>query len=210
MKMKTLQKGTMAAAVLLLAGCTSGGNPFSNPFGSSAGARVGGQPQQQLPVVPAQPTAAAGGRPSMVINASPKRVQETIVARAQRRGTTVVGANQTGVTLEIPLKASSPVVVQQCGEHRDNRTLRVYLETLPNGPGTTVSEDRYVIDGGASSCQLSLTQVDVDEANKSLADLKQQSESPRTASAAGGAPRPADPPGGVAPVNPGRPVVPIR
>jgi hypothetical protein len=209
--MKMLEKGTMAAAVLLLAGCTSGGNPFSNPFGSSAGARVGGQPQQQLPVVPAQPPAAAGGRPSMVINASPKRVQDTIVARAQRRGTTVVGANQTGVTLEIPLKASSPVVVQQCGEHKDNRTLRVYLETSPNGPGTTVSEDRYVIDGGASSCQLSLTQADVDEANKSLADLKQQSEAPRTASTAGsGGSRPADPQGGVAPVNPGRPVVPIR
>jgi hypothetical protein len=207
--MQMLEKGTIAAAMLLLAGCTSGGNPFSNPFGGSAGSRVGGQ--QQLPVVPQQPAAAAGGRPSMVINASPKRVQDTIVARAQRRGTTVVGANQTGVTLEIPLKASSDVVVQQCGEHRENRTLRVYLETLPNGSGTTVSEDRYVIDGGASSCQLRLTQVDVDEANKSLADLKQQSEAPRTASAAGGGGnRPADPPGGLAPVNPGRPVVPIR
>jgi hypothetical protein len=190
----------------MLAGCNAGGSPFSNPFGGSPRAAPPVTQQQQLPVVPQSPPAAAGGRPNMVINATPKRVQETIIARAKTRGTTVVGANSTGVTLEIPLRASSPVVVQQCGEHKDNRTLRVYLETLPNGSGTTVGEDRYVIDGGASSCQLSLTQADVEQANTSLAELKQQSEAPRVASA----PRNTDPAGGISPVNPGRPVVPLR
>ncbi len=203
MKTVIMCKTTALAAALLVAGCNTGGSPFSNPFGGSPPRSA---PQQQLPVVPAQPPAAAGARPSMVINASPKRVQDTIIARAKRRGTTVLGSNSTGVTLEIPLRASSPVVVQQCGEHKDNRTLRVYLETLPNGSGTTVGEDRYVIDGGASSCQLSLTQADVDEANKSLADLKQQSEAPRVAAAS----RSTDPAGDLTPVNPGRPIVPLR
>jgi hypothetical protein len=48
----------------------------------------------------------------------------------------------------------------------------------------------------------------MDGANRALADLKQQSEAPRTASAA--ARRPADPAGSLEPVNPGRPVVPLR
>jgi hypothetical protein len=185
-----------------LSGCNSGGSAFSNPFGSTPPARpVVAQPQ--LPIV-SQPV--ANGRPTMVINASPQRVQDAITARAKTRGTTVLGANRTGVTLEVPLRASSKIVEDQCGPHKADRTLRVYLETLPNGPGTTVSEDRYVIDGGASSCKLQLTQSDIDDANKSLADLKQQSETTRSASA----PRPSDPPGGLAPVNPGRPVVPLR
>ncbi len=203
MMAKVLAKGLALSATVLLAGCNSGGSPFSNPFGGQP-PRVA-QPQQ-LPVVPQQPLPATGGRPSMVINASPKRVQDTIIARAQRRGTTIVGSNQTGVTLEAPMSASSEVVEAQCGAHKPGRTQRIYLETLPNGPGTTVSEDRFIVDGGASSCQLSLTQADVEGANRSLADLKQQSEAPRTASAA----RPADPAGGIAPVVPGRPVVPLR
>jgi hypothetical protein len=196
--------GKLAVVALtgaLLAGCNAGGNPFGNPFGGQPRVASG-----QLPVV-SQPPPVSGGRPSVTINAPPKRVQDTIVARAERRGTTVVGTNQTGVTLEVPLKASSAVVVQQCGEHQANRTLRVYLETLPNGTGTIVSEDRYVVDNGASSCQLSLTQADVDDANRSLLELKQQSEGARTASsAASGTVIPGD----VQPLNPGRPVIPIR
>jgi hypothetical protein len=208
---KATIRGALAiAAACALAGCTSSSSPFSNPFGSAPAPRPVAPPvaPPQLPVVPTPPPPAAGGRPSMVINASPKRVQDTIIARAQRRGTTILGANQTGVTLEIPLRQSSEIVVQQCGEHKPNRTLRVYLETLPNGSGTTVSEERYVIDGGQSSCQLRLTQSDVEEANKSLADLKQQSEAPRTASTSPS--RPGDPGGRLEPLNPARPVTPIR
>jgi hypothetical protein len=214
----------VTAAALLLGACSGGGSPFSNPFGSSAPPpRV-----EQLPVAANPQAAGAGGRPSVVVNVPPARVQATIMDRAKTRGTMVLGANQTGVTLEIPLRQSSEVVVQQCGPHRDNRTLRVYLETLPNGPGTTVSEDRYVVDGGQSSCQLKLTQADVEDANRSLEDLKRQAEgAPRTASntttATPGAPgtsprspssntpsRRTDPAGGLEPVNPNRPVVPIR
>jgi hypothetical protein len=198
--MKTLMTSGVYVAVVscLLAGCQVPSAPFSNPFGGREPARV-------APVNP-QPPVVAAGRPSMAINASQQRVQDTIVARAKTRGTTVLGANTTGVTLEIPLRASSKIVQDQCGPHRDNRTLRVYLETQPNGPGTLVYEDRFVIDGGTSTCKLQLNQVDIDEANRSLADLKQQSEAPRTASA----PRSADPPGRIESLNPGRPVVPVR
>jgi hypothetical protein len=210
--MKQLQS---ACAVLVLGvalgGCSAGASTFNIPFGRDAGpARVSSvgvsvPAQQQLPVV----STPGGDKPNMTINASPQRVQDAIIRRAQSRGTTVVGANRTGVTLEVPLRASSSVVVEQCGEHREGRSLRVYLETLPNGQGTTVTEDRFVIDGGTQSCQLRLTQVDIQEANKSLADLKQQSEMSRTASAPR-SPGRVDPVGGLAPLNPGRPVVPLR
>jgi hypothetical protein len=204
---KELTKAAVALTGAMLAGCSSSGNPFGNPFGSQP-------PRQQLPVVaqPAPtPQQSAGGVPSVNIDAPPKRVQDTIVARAQRRGTNVLGANNTGVTLEVPLRQSSEVVVQQCGEHREGRTLRVYLETTPSGAGTLVTEQRFVIDGGQSTCQLQLTQSDVDGANRSLAELKQESEQRRSASSssAGGA-RPADPSGRLEPVSPGRPVVPLR
>jgi len=190
-----------------LAACSAGAGSFYQPFGNptpparvnTVGITVG---QPQLPVV----TPQSGNRPSMAINASPERVQETIIARARTRGTNVLGSNRTGVTLEVPLRASSQIVTEQCGPHQNNRTLRVYLETLPNGPGTSVTEDRFVIDDGSRTCKLQLTQTDIDDANKSLADLKQQSESRRVAVA----PRRNDPPGGLAPVTPGRPVVPLR
>jgi hypothetical protein len=202
---KHITNGSAAAAALLLAGCNMSGNPFSNPFGSS-------QPRQELPVVtqPAPPAAAGTGiTPSIAIAAPQKRVQDTIVARAQRRGTNVLGANQSGVTLEIPLRQSSETVVQQCGPHRDGRTIRVYLETLPTGPNaTTVNEQRFIIDGGSSTCALSLPQADVDDANRSLADLKREAEQRRTAAANPN--RPADPEGGVEALDPRRPVRPLQ
>jgi hypothetical protein len=208
-----VRKLSVAFSVASLAACSAGGTTFYQPFGNplppariaSAGVTIPA-PQQPLPVVT---NPQGGNRPSIVINATPQKVQDTINARARSRGTTVLGSNRTGVTLEVPLRASSPVVSEQCGPHQDGRTLRVYLETLPNGGGTTVTEDRFVIDGGSRTCKLQLTQTDIDDANKSLADLKQQSETQRTA----GAPRanaPRDPQGGLAPLVSGRPVVPLR
>lgn len=188
-----------------LAGCNASGNAFSNPFG--------GQPRPLPAVASPQPSVSAG-RPSVAINASPKRVQETIIARAKRRGTTIVGSNASGVTLEAPLASSTEVVEQQCGPHRPGRTQRIYLETVASGAtGTIVSEDRFIVDDGATVCQLSLTATDVENGNRALADLKQQSETARVAGALPGtAPgaRAPDPSGGLEPVNPGRPVVPIR
>jgi hypothetical protein len=227
----SLQKMNLVAKRLLvlggtavLAACSAGATTFYQPFGNplpparvaSAGVSIPGQ--QQLPVV-TQPQ--GGNRPSVVINATPQKVQDTITARARSRGTNILGANRTGVTLEVPLRASSPVVTEQCGAHQDGRTLRVYLETLPNGGGTTVTEDRFVIDGGSRTCKLQLTQTDIDEANRSLGELKQQSETQRTASeqsssasrstASRRAPVvPLPPGGGLEPLAPGRPVVPLR
>lgn len=201
----TMVKGlASAAAALLLAGCNTSGSPFSNPFGSNP------PRQQTAAATPAAPAAQGTGvAPSIAINASQKRVQDTIVERAQRRRTNVLGANASGVTLEIPLAQSSEVVVQQCGPHRDGRTIRVYLETVPTGPTTTtVNEQRFIIDGGTSTCALSLPQGDVDEANRSLADLKREAEQRRTASANPN--RPADPQGGLEALDPRRPVRPLQ
>jgi hypothetical protein len=197
----------LAAAAAALAGCGT-----RLPFGGEP--RLSPPPQ---PVVQAAPTSA--GRPSVLVNASPQRVQETIIARAQRRGTTIVGANQTGVTLEAPLASSTEVVEQQCGPHRPGRAQRIYLETIASGTSTVVSEDRFIVDDGASVCQLVLTPADVENGNRALTELKQQSEGQRVAASrtggrqpgdAGGGRRAADPVGGLEPVNPGRPVVPIQ
>jgi hypothetical protein len=192
---------------LALAGCSAGASGFYLPIGqpqqpprvASAGVTIPSQP------VAPPPQAIAGQKPTIAINAPVRRVQDTIVERAKTRGTTVLGANSTGVTLEVPLRQSSEVIVQQCGEHRPGRTLRVYLETLPNGTGTLVGEERFIIDGGTSTCRLSLTADDVQGANRQLADLKQQAEAPRVASSS--AP---SAPGGLQPINPGQAVRPLR
>jgi hypothetical protein len=166
------------------AGCLpSTGNPFSNPFGSSQPRVAAPSPPVQAP---APPVVASGNKPTVLVAAPPQRVQDTIIERARSRGTNVLGANLTGVTLEVPLRQSSQVVEQQCGPHQEGRTLRVYLATSPDGPGTIVTEDRYVIDGGATTCQLQLTDSDIQEANRSLGDLKTQAERPRSAARASG------------------------
>jgi hypothetical protein len=189
-----------SAAALLLAGCNASGNPFSNPFGSS-------QPRPQ-PVAP-QPAPQTGTllpNPTVTINATPARVQETIEARAKRRNTTVLGATATGVTLEIPLRQSSDPIVQQCGAHRDGRALRVYLETVPDGRRTIVTEQKFVVDG-TNVCSYAPNEGDVAESNRSLADLKRDAEG-RTAAASPN--RPADPDGGVEALDPRRPVRPLQ
>jgi hypothetical protein len=155
------------------------------------------------------PVATTAARPTVQIAAAPKRVQDTILARAQRRGTKIVGANQTGVTLEAPLASSTDVVVQQCGPHAPGRAQRIYLETQPSGSGTVVSEDRFIVDGDRA-CQLQLTPEDVENGNRALADLKRESEQRRTASATGTGDRPADPQGGLEAVDPRRPVRPLQ
>jgi hypothetical protein len=210
MKMRTaMTKGVPAAGLaLLIAGCNASGNPFSNPFGSS-------QPRQQLPVVaqpaPAPAPVASAGTPSVVVSASPKRVQDTIVARAQRRGTNVLGANNTGVTLEIPLRQSSDPITQQCGAHKDGRAIRVYLETVANGANaTTVNEQKFIVDG-ATVCNYTPNEQDVADSNRALGDLKREAEQRRTASASGATSggRPA-PSGGLEAVDPRRPVRPLQ
>ncbi|MGL4636057.1 MAG: hypothetical protein ACRCWF_08760 [Beijerinckiaceae bacterium] len=192
-----------------LGGCSAGASSFYVPFGTNpqpparvASVGVSVPPQQPLPVV----TTPTGDKPTMIINAPVNRVQDAIVRRAQQRGTTVVGVNQTGVTLERALTSSPPVLENNCGPHQQGRSVRIYLATQGDGARTVVTEERFVIDPGPKVCSVVLPAADIAEANKSLADLKQQSEAPRTAAA----PRNTDPSGGPTAVNPGRPVVPLR
>ncbi len=204
MRSSTVRNGmaTFGAAVLL-AGCASSGAPFGNPFASEPRP----QPAAMQPAPAPAAIATTTVRPSITIAASPKRVQDTILARAQRRGTKIVGSNQTGVTLEAPLANSTEVVVQQCGPHVPGRAQRIYLETLPSGSSTTVSEERFIVDGDRA-CQLQLTPEDVENGNRALADLKREAEQRRTASATDG--RPADPQGGIEALDPRRPVRPLQ
>lgn len=212
--MKTMaDMGVAFALALLAAGCGSGA-AFRSPFGETARVAAVQPPVQQTQAVP-----SGAGRPTVAIAAPPSRVQDTIIARARSRGTTIVGSNSTGVTLEAQLASSTEVVERQCGPHRPGRAQRIYLETLPDGTGTIVSEDRFIVDDGASVCQLALTPADVENGSRALGDLKRQAEGQRVSTRTGGAARPggdsgggraADPAGGLEPVNPGRPVVPIR
>jgi hypothetical protein len=189
------------SATALLAGCNSTGNPFSNPFGSGPS-----RPQPAPAVQPAPAPAANRVTPTVTINTAQARVQDTIIARAKRRGTNVLGANNTGVTLEIPLGQSSDSIAQQCGAHKDGRAIRVYLETIPNGPrATIVNEQKFIVDG-SNVCNYAPTETEVADSNRSLADLKRQSEQRSTASAS----RPGDPAGGVSAVDPSRPVRPLE
>jgi hypothetical protein len=197
--------GIMLVASLLgacSANVTTFNQPFGNPLprGQINSTTVSVPPRGPLPVV----TEAPGGKPTVVINAPVSRVQETIVARARSRGTTVVGANQTGVTLERALPSSSPVLEASCGPHQQGRSVRIYLATQGSASQTVVTEERFVIDPGPRVCAVNLPPADVEEANRALGDLKSQSEARRTAQVA---PRAS---GDVQPVVPGRPVVPLR
>jgi hypothetical protein len=190
----------------LLGACSANVTTFNQPFGNPMppgrinSTTVSIPAQQPLPVV----TQSPGDKPTVVINAPAARVQETIIARARSRGTTVVGANQTGVTLERALPSSPPVLEASCGPHQQGRSVRIYLATQGSASQTVVTEERFVIDPGPRVCAVNLPPADVEEANRALGDLKSQSEARRTAQTA---PRAS---GDVQPVVPGRPVVPLR
>lgn len=193
----------------LLGACSANLTTFSQPFGNpQPPGRVNSTtvsiPAQPLPVV----TQAPGDKPTVVINAPTSRVQETIIARARSRGTTVVGANQTGVTLERALPSSPPVLEASCGPHQQGRSVRIYLATQGSATQTVVTEERFVIDPGPRVCAVNLPPADVEEANRALGELKSQSETRRRY--ADGQPAPRGPAGAVQPVVPGRPVVPLR
>jgi hypothetical protein len=168
-----------AAAMALCAGlgACGGGPSFNNPFGNTQPPRPGQpvQPQQPLPVVTAP--GGAGAKPSVLINASVKRVQDVIIERAISRNTNVVGANLTGVTLERALPSSPTVLEQSCGPHQQGRSVRIYLATNQITPTQTqVEEDRFVIDPGPRVCAVQMQQGDIEEATQALGGLKAQAE----------------------------------
>jgi hypothetical protein len=206
-----LRSVALVSAGLSLAACSANVTTFNQPFGNPLprgqinSTTVSVPPREPLPVV----TEAPGGKPTVVINAPTARVQEAIIERARSRGTTVVGANQTGVTLERALPSSTPVLEASCGPHQQGRSVRIYLATQGSATQTVVTEERFVIDPGPRVCAVNLPPADVEEANRALGDLKSQAEASRTAARTNrGASSGAG--GGVQPVVAGRPVVPLR
>lgn len=120
---------------------------------------------------PAPAPVATG--PSILIEAPAARVRQTIAARTAARGGKVAANSPEGIVLEAPMRETNQVLADQCGPHQAGRLLRVLLATDSTPAGTLVSERRFVIDGG-SSCQVRLTDQEVDQANRSLEDLRKQ------------------------------------
>jgi hypothetical protein len=180
------RSGVTLAATLALAGCLGSDNGIR--YGSFSTIR--GQPPS--PPVVAQPVAVppqpSGDKPSVLVGASEKRVRDTIIERAQSRKTKIVGENATGVTLEAPLRATTPRLADICGPHRDGRVVRIYLATIGQGARSTlVTEERFVIDTDNTVCAVVLTPEEVNEASNALGALKRQAEAPpaRQTTAAG-------------------------
>jgi hypothetical protein len=173
--MAKLASTAIVMGVCAILGACSGGPSLNNPFGNTQPPRPAPpvQQQQPLPVV----TAQSGAKPSVLINASVKRVQDVIIERALTRNTNVVGANLTGVTLERALLSSPPVLEQSCGPHQQGRSVRIYLATNQITPTQTqVEEDRFVIDPGPRVCAVQMQQGDIEEATQALGGLKTQAE----------------------------------
>jgi hypothetical protein len=164
-----LQLAAAAAISVALAGCV-GGPRVSFPIERPA----------PLPAVqPPPPVASTGGKPTVEIMASDRRVRDAIIERAQSRGTTIVGENNTGVTLEAPLRSTTQRLADICGEHVQGRVVRIYLATIPNGPrNTTVTEERFIIDPDQRVCAVVLTSEEIAEATTALGSLKSQAERP--------------------------------
>ena len=143
-------------SALGLAAC---GGPRITPISSSP------------PVAPAQQIAV----PTVLINASPVKVRQTIVSRAKSRGTTVASIEPAGITLERVLTSSPAALESSCGAHREGRKIRVLLGTVEQGGGTLVSEQRFVVDG-ENECRVLQTPDVVEDARRSLNELKTEVE----------------------------------
>ena len=125
--------------------------------------------------------APAASGPSVDIFAPGARVRQVIAQRAVRRGTQVVANDPRGVVLERALPQTSPVLEASCGPHQPGRRIRIELLTDERPGVTQVTERRLVLDGGGV-CPVRLNAADIDEANRSLNELKQQVETGRLAS----------------------------
>lgn len=113
-------------------------------------------------------------RPQVFVSAPVQVVRDVISDSAARRGTTVrlVG---DGLVLEAPLAESRAEVVSQCGEHRPGRLTRVVLRTVPQGSGTLLSEERFIVDGG-NVCALAMSTADASQSREALTRVKQTAE----------------------------------
>ncbi|OQW83392.1 MAG: hypothetical protein BVN31_05875 [Proteobacteria bacterium ST_bin15] len=112
--------------------------------------------------------------PGTVVNAPVRIVRDVITDSARRRGTaiTLVG---DGLILEAPLAETRIEVAEICGPHRPGRKTRVVLTTVPEGRGTLLSEDRYIVDG-AQTCYLRLSPEDAAQSRHALNRIKATAE----------------------------------
>ena len=109
-----------------------------------------------------------------VVNAPVRIVRDVITDSARRRGTavTLVG---NGLILEAPLAETRIEVAETCGPHRPGRRTRVVLTTVPEGRGTLLSEDRYIVDG-VQTCYLPLSPEDAVQSRAALNRIKATAE----------------------------------
>jgi hypothetical protein len=121
------------------------------------------------------PAVAPANVPSVIVLAPLSRVQATIIQRANQRGTAVSRVDARAVVLERELPSSPPVLEGSCGPHESGRRVRVILSTQEAGGRTSVTEERFVVDG-ARVCPVQLGEADMTEAMRSLAELKAQAE----------------------------------
>jgi hypothetical protein len=125
------------------------------------------------PAAPAPQPQTQAQVPSVFITAPGQRVRSVIAARAQSRGTTVAANTPQGVVLEREIPSSTEALEAQCGPHQAGRKIRVVLATQEAPGGTTVTEQRYILDGGGV-CPVTLTSEEVTQANASLQDTRNQ------------------------------------
>lgn len=146
--------------------------PLLLPLGLAGCLSTAPQPQPVSVPVPAR---AAPAGPAIAIAASSERVRQVVASRARARGTAVARNTAQGVVLERQLAQTPPVLEESCGPHREGRLVRVVLSTFPDATGTRLVEERFVVDGG-DICPVQLTEADVEEANRNLADIKAEAE----------------------------------
>ena len=131
-------------------------------------------PRPSLVASPSVPVAAQpAAAPSIVIAAAGSRVRAVIVARAQARGATIAANTPQGVALEGPLAQTTEVLEAQCGPHQAGRKQRILLATSEGLGSTTVTEQRFVVDG-SEVCPLQLSAAEVAAGNRRLQDLRNQ------------------------------------
>ncbi len=157
---------TVCLAGFALSGCIS-----------SSSSLVPSLPQARtVPQPPVVQQAAQPNVPTLEINAPIKTVRDAIISRAKSRGTTVAAVEPSGVVLERVLQQSPAALESSCGPHKLGRKIRVLLGTADQGAVTMVSEQRFVVDDGAE-CRIQLTPDVVEDAKRSLTELKTEVES---------------------------------
>ena len=157
--MKNILSFSLAAAAVAVGLSACGGGPRVSPVSSS-------------PPPTSNPQVAV---PTLQINASPVKVRQTIVNRAKARKTTVASIEPGGIVLEKLMSATPAALEASCGPHREGRKIRVLLGTLDQGGGTLVSEQRFIVDG-ENECRIPQTPDVVEDARRSLNELKTEVE----------------------------------